>query len=126
MDNDQKEYGGCVSWKATKAVVLAGGVFNTFDLLPTKSLKTRDIPKYWWMPNEEVGQGLGEEHSVLFLYADRQKADPYGAQPRLIARNKDSSSFQLWTKGALTWLRYQDTDTNMLLGTITSCLDGFR
>ena len=31
MDNDQKEYGGCVSWKATKAVVLAGGVFNTFD-----------------------------------------------------------------------------------------------
>ena len=31
MDNDQKEHGGYVSRKVTKEVILAGGLFNTFD-----------------------------------------------------------------------------------------------
>ena len=46
---DQGEYGGCVTWKAKTAVILAGGVFNTFDLLiesgigPQEFLEVRQV-----------------------------------------------------------------------------------
>lgn len=70
VDADQTEYGGCVVWKANLAVVLSGGIFNTFDLLvetgigQSKHLETRNVPKDWWTPNEDVGTEVGDEHAV--------------------------------------------------------------
>lgn len=110
IDHAQDEYGGCVAWKANLAVVLAGGVFNTFDLLvetgigPEKYLKVREVPEDWWTPNEDVGKGVGDEHSVVFVGAEPETADPYGAQPRLIAEDTNGSAYEFWTKGLKTWL----------------------
>jgi len=110
INHAQDEYGGCVAWKANLAVVLAGGVFNTFDLLvetgigPEKYLKVREVPEDWWTPNEDVGKGVGDEHSVVFVGAEPETADPYGAQPRLIAEDIHGSAYEFWTKGLKTWL----------------------
>ena len=100
INHAQDEYGGCVAWKANLAVVLAGGVFNTFDLLvetgigPEKYLKVREVPEDWWTPNEDVGQGVGDEHSVVFVGAEPETADPYGAQPTLIAEDTHGSAYE--------------------------------
>ena len=94
IDYAQNEYGGCVAWKATLAVVLAGGVFNTFDLLietgigPQDYLGVRDVPKDWWTPNEDVGKEVGEEHPIVFVSAEPEATDPFGAQPRLVGEDK--------------------------------------
>ena len=45
IDNAQSEYGGCVARKASKAVVLAGGMFNSFDLLVESDIGPR--PNTW-------------------------------------------------------------------------------
>lgn len=124
IDGDQNEYGGCVSWKASTAVVLAGGVFNSFDLLvesgigPAEDLQVRDVPEDWRMPNEDVGKDLGDEHAVIFVGAEPVKADPFGAQPRLIAEDTYGSSYEFWTKGLLAWFRFKNTNFDILLGSI--------
>lgn len=110
LDNKQNEYGGCVAWKANLAVVLSGGIFHTFDLLvetgigQKKHLEAREIPRDWWTPNENVGKGVGDEHAVVYVGVEPEVADPFGAQPRLIAEDKEKSAYEFWTKGLETWL----------------------
>lgn len=110
-NKDQNEYGGCVFWSAKKAVVLAGGVFNTFDLMvesgvdPEKDLNARNIPESWWTPNEKVGKEVGDEHAVVFLHENAEAADPFGSQPRLIAVDTFGNLYEYWTKGTFYWFR---------------------
>ena len=124
IDRDQREYGGCVAWSATKAVVLAGGVFNSFDLLvesgfgPEKDLKVRDVPKSWWTPNEKVGKEVGDEHLVLFMHANAEAADQFGSQPKLIAEDTYGNAYEYWTKGLFSWFRFKNTITDILAGYI--------
>ena len=79
IDGHQNEFGGCVAWSAKTAVVLAGGVFNTFDLMvesglgPEKDMRVRKVPESWWMPNEKVGKDVGDEHAILFMHANAEK-----------------------------------------------------
>lgn len=124
IDYAQNEYGGCVAWEATMAVVLAGGVFNTFDLLiesgigPQEYLGVRDVPEDWWTPNEDVGKEVGDEHAIVFLSAEPEAADPFGAQPRLVAADKYGSSYEFWTVGAFTWFSLKNPNTYFLVNKI--------
>eukprot|EP00566_Odontella_aurita_P006061 CAMPEP_0113559698 /NCGR_PEP_ID=MMETSP0015_2-20120614/19036_1 /TAXON_ID=2838 /ORGANISM="Odontella" /LENGTH=572 /DNA_ID=CAMNT_0000461353 /DNA_START=50 /DNA_END=1765 /DNA_ORIENTATION=- /assembly_acc=CAM_ASM_000160 len=117
LDNKQNEYGGCVAWKANLAVVLSGGIFNTFDLLvetgigQKKHLETRKVPIDWWTPNENVGTQVGDEHAVVYVGVEPEAADPFGAQPRLIAEDLDGSAYEFWTKGLETWLAVKTIKT---------------
>lgn len=124
IDRDQQEYGGCVAWKATKAVILAGGVFNSFDLMvesgigPEKDLETRKVPTSWRKPNEKVGKEVGDEHLVLFMHANAESTDQFGSQPKLIAEDTYGSAYEFWTKGLLSWFRFKDTLTDILVGKV--------
>ena len=124
LDNKQNEYGGCVAWKANLAVVLSGGIFNTFDLLvetgigQKKHLEARKIPRDWWTPNEDVGKGVGDEHAVVYVGVEPEVADPFGAQPRLIAEDKDKSAYEFWTKGLETWLAVKTYKTYLIVNKI--------
>lgn len=121
IDNDQNEYGGCVVWKANKAVVLAGGIFNTFDLLVEtgigrkKHLEARGVPKDWWTPNENVGTQVGDEHAVVYLGAEPEAADPFGAQPRFIAEDTHGNAYEFWTKGIREWLAVKNYNTYLIV-----------
>jgi len=124
IDGNQNEFGGCVAWSATKAVVLAGGIFNTFDLMvesglgPEKDMRTRKVPVSWWMPNEKVGKAVGDEHSVAFTHANPEKADQFGSQPRLIAEDTFGSAYEYWTKSFFIWFRFKNTATDVVVGYI--------
>lgn len=121
IDNDLNEYGGCVVWKANKAVVLAGGIFNTFDVLvesgigQEKHLEARNVPKDWWAPNEDVGKEVGDEHAVVYVGVEPETADPFGAQPRLIAEDKHGNAYELWTKGIETWFAVKNARTYLIV-----------
>jgi hypothetical protein len=124
IDGDQGEYGGCVTWHASKAVVLAGGVFNSFDLLvesgigPEEFLEVREIPEQWRLPNELVGKKVGDEHVSVFLSVEPEKQNQYGAEARLVAENGDDSSYERWSTGVYTWVQFKSYFFNKLLGTI--------
>ena len=124
LDNKQNEYGGCVAWKANLAVVLSGGIFNTFDLLvetgigQKKHLEAREIPRDWWTPNENVGKGVGDEHAVVYVGVEPEVADPFGAQPRLIAEDKEKSAYEFWTKGLETWLAVKTFKTYFIVNKV--------
>lgn len=124
LDNKQNEYGGCVAWKANLAVVLSGGIFNTFDLLvetgigQKKHLEAREIPRDWWTPNENVGKGVGDEHAVVYVGVEPEVADPFGAQPRLIAEDKEKSAYEFWTKGLETWLAVKTFGTYFIVNKV--------
>jgi hypothetical protein len=115
LDEDQREYGGIVTWKANKAVVLAGGVLNTFNLLinsgigPKAMLLERQV-KDVWIENEYVGQNVGDEMTAILLHVEPEKTDFFGSQPRMAASTAvDASSngrvsLTYWGSGFQFWL----------------------
>ena len=122
---DQSEYGGCVTWKAHKAVILAGGVFNSFDILvesglgPQEALDIREVPKEWRYPNEQVGKGIGDEFPMVYVSVEPEKQDQFGAEPRLAADtpvNGTDASYEMWSHGIFAWLRLENPFYNNLLG----------
>lgn len=70
------------------------------------------------MPNEDVGKDLGDEHAIIFVGVEPETADPFGAQPRLIAEDTYGSAYEFWTKGQFEWFRFKNTPTDILLGSI--------
>lgn len=127
IDGDQGEYGGCVTWRARTAVVLAGGVFNSFDVLvesglgPQKALDVREVPTKWREPNEQVGQGVGDEYPSVFLSVEPEKQDQYGAEARLVAHTTDTgsdASYEMWGHGVYSWLQFSNSFYDFLLGSV--------
>jgi len=121
--DDQGEYGGCVTWRANIAVVLAGGVFNSFDLLvesglgPEEALDVRGVPEDWRFPNEQVGKGVGDEFPSVFLSVEPDAQDQFGAEARLVADTPDGTgSYEMWGHGVHSWLRFENVPYNNLLG----------
>jgi len=121
--DDQSEYGGCVTWRATKGIVLAGGVFNSFDLLvesglgPVKALDVRGVPEDWRYPNEDVGKGIGDEFPAVFLSVEPEKQDQFGAEARLVAETPTGSgSYDMWSHGVYYWLAFENVFYDILLG----------
>lgn len=122
---DQSEYGGCVTWKANKAVILAGGVFNDFDILvesglgPQEALDIREVPQEWRYPNEQVGEGIGDEFPMVYVSVEPEKQDQFGAEPRLAAEtpvNGTDASYEMWSRGVFAWLRLENPFYSNLLG----------
>lgn len=123
IDGDQGEYGGCVTWNANTAVVLAAGVFHTFDLLiesgigPQEYLDARQVEDVWYV-NPNVGKGFGDEHASVFLGVEPEPQDQFGAEARLAGDNTDDVSFVFWSTGIFQWLRFKSYFFNKLLGGI--------
>lgn len=108
LDEDQREYGGLVTWKANKAVVLAGGVLNTFNLLIESGIGPKDMlldrqVKDIWVNNEYVGKNVGEELTAILLHVEPEKADYLGSQPRMAASAPDRVSLTYWGSGFQFW-----------------------
>ena len=121
--DNQGEYGGCVTWRANKAVVLAGGIFNSFDLLvesglgPEEALDVRNVPENWRHPNEEVGKGVGDEFTSIYVSVEPEKQDQFGAEPRLVAETPVGfGAYEMFGHGIYTWLRVSNTFYNRLFG----------
>lgn len=105
-DETNEEFGGCVTWEATQAVVLAGGVVNSFDVLvesgigPERYLEVRGIPPEWRVPNEDVGTEVGDELTALYLSLEPERQDAALPTQQLSADNVDDSAFTFWSHGA--------------------------
>merc|ERR1712161_127842 len=57
----------------------------------------------------------GDEHAVVYVGVEPETADPFGAQPRLIAEDTDGSAYELWTKGLETWLAVKTYKTYLIV-----------
>jgi len=108
IDDEMNEFGGCVTWQATKAVVLAGGVVNSFDVLvesgigPKRYLEVREVPQEWRVPNEDVGTKVGDELTALYLSLEPERQDTSVPTQQLSADNIDDAAFTFWSHGADT------------------------
>lgn len=123
LDAKQVEYGGCVIWRATIAVVLACGVLHTFDLLlesgigPQEYLDVRQVEDAWKI-NPSIGKGFGDELTAVFLGVEPEPQDQLGAEARLAGDNTDGTSFVFWSTGLFQWLRFKSYVFDKLLGGI--------
>lgn len=110
-----------MTWKANTAVVLAAGVFHTFDLLiesgigPEEFLDVRQVEDVWHV-NPNVGKRFGDEYPSVFLGVEPELQDQFGAEARLAGENTDDTSFVFWSTGVFQWLRFKSYFFNNLLG----------
>lgn len=128
LDQDQREYGGIVKWKANKAVVLAGGVLNTFNLLINSGIGPKDMllerqVKDVWVENEYVGQNVGDEMTAILLHVEPEKMDYFGSQPRMAAStavvngtSRGRVSLTYWGSGFQFWLVNENLVNKIIFG----------
>jgi GMC oxidoreductase len=111
----------CVYWKANKAVVLAAGVLNSFNLLvdsgigPEPDLQARNVPSDWWIVNEKIGANVGEELSVVYLSVEPEKQDLRGPEPGLVAQTSSGTFLAFWPTGLYEWTMLKDQTTEWLM-----------
>lgn len=106
-------------WRANTAVVVAGGVFNTFSLLidsgigPSKALETRQISDPW-IVDETVGTGVGDELSVVVGYVEVEPQDRLGPNPSVTSSMAADASITMWSHGVETWLLFGNSPAAFL------------
>ncbi|KAL1496078.1 hypothetical protein AB1Y20_014705 [Prymnesium parvum] len=102
-----EDWGGAV-WFARRGVVLAGGVFGSFELLvesgigPAKALEARGVAPR--VTNEAVGRGVGGEMPLVVKHINVARRREEKVEPSLAAHSsKYKASLCWWSDGILTW-----------------------
>ena len=114
---DGLEHDECVYWTAHQAVVLAAGVFHSFDILvesgigKERDLRTRRVPSDWWIPNANVGTNIGDELLLSLGSLEPEQPDTLDSEPRLAAQTANGASLTYWSTGLFEWTFFMKQQT---------------